>query len=476
MLTTNTHNLSFERRAWELNQRVNERGIQLDMAYIATALQTIEEIEADLGERARAVTGGVDVSQRAAMLDWCQAQGYPLPDYTKGTVAAAATDKTAPAHVREVLRIRQQLGKTSTAKFVSMQACACSDGRVRGTTMYHGASTGRETGKLIQPQNFPRPHKSVEGIEDVLVDAILAGDRDAVGLYAGVDMMEALSSTLRSAIVAAPGHRLLVSDFDQIEARVTGWLGNQQSVLDVFASGEDIYKHAAAQIYTLPVSEIDGAQRQIGKVATLALGFQGGVGAFQQMAGTYGVTVADEVAEDIVRKWRKAHPHIVSTWKHFQTAALRAIENPGKAYRAAGRVIFKVENGFLFMKLPSGRRIAYCNPRIETVNRNDWVRPAIVYDGVDTYTKKWSRQETYGGDLFQSVVQGIARDLMIGGMLNVDAAGYPPVLAVHDEVVAEVPHGHGAIDQFNSLLCRLPDWAEGLPVTASGYEAARYRK
>ncbi|RZO83013.1 MAG: XRE family transcriptional regulator [Oceanococcus sp.] len=463
-----------ERRIWELDQAINMRGVRLDLDYVRDALDIVDEQSHSLNRKVAELTGELtNVSQRAVVLDWCAAQGYPLDSYTKEAVNNAVADPACPKLVKEVLQVRQQLGKTSTAKYTKMLQCADpNDERVRGTLLYHGAATGRFAGRLIQPQNFPRPHPDIEGIEDTIVELVRARDWDMVRLIAGIDPMEALSSTLRQAIIASEGCRLIVSDYSAIEARVTPWLAGQEDTLDVFRAGGDIYKHAAAGIYGVDPADVDKQQRFIGKVATLALGYQGAVGAFSVMAAAYGVEMDEPLIRGIVDRWRKANPHIVNLWRLCEKAAKAAIKERGKKFVVRGKLGFVVRGNFLFMVLPSGRKLAYFRPAVQSVDG----REKITFSGVNSTTRKWERQDTYGGKLVENAAQAVARDLMCGAMLRIEDAGYPLVLTVHDELIADVPEQFGSLGEFNDLMRETPDWATDLPIEVEGYEAFRYRK
>jgi DNA polymerase len=279
-------------------------------------------------------------------------------------------------------------------------------------------------------------------------------------------------------------------DYAQIEARLVAWLAGQIDVLKVFASGQDVYIHAAAQIFGIPPSEVTKDQRFFGKIAVLALGYQGGAGAFTSMARLYGVEVESSLADKIKVDWRAANPKVVQLWYDIERIAMNAVANPGKAFGLAnGLLKFKVIDRWLYMLLPSGRRIAYFNPKLNgsVVVEGPEKGPKdgynvyeagtqLTYMGIDTYTRQWTRVSTYGGRLLQNACEGIARDLLAGGLLRLEAKGYNPLGSVHDEAITEPAEGHGSLDEAMQIFQEVPAWAKGLPIAAEGWRGKRYRK
>jgi len=455
-----------ERKVWLLDQAINWRGVGIDTTNVANALDLIIATAEALNASVVEITDGAlsGVGSRAQVMAWCRDQGYRLGGYDKNAILEALADPALPPVVRDVLKVRQTLGKASTSKYQSMQNLAGHDNRARGVFSYHGAQTGRWAGRGFQPQNLPRP---AFDDADNCVKLFEHRDHELLEILYG-DPMVALSSTLRSMIVPDAGNRLLVSDFNAIEARVLAWLAGEQGPLDVFREGGDIYIHAAAAIYGVPVEKVTKEMRQIGKVAVLALGYQGGVGAFQTMAAAYRVEISDEMADDIKVKWRKANRNISRFWYDLEAAAKNAVLHRGNAFEA-GPITFKCHGDFLFAKLPSGRRLAYYKPVIGNNGLEFW--------GTDSRLGgRWAKLTTYGGKLCENVTQAVSRDLLADAMLRVEAAGYPVVMSVHDEVVSEAPIGFGSLEEFERLMCEMPDWATGLPMAVEGFECERYRK
>lgn len=455
-----------EREVWLLDQEINWRGLGIDVANVDNAINLIYRTAETLNAKAQEISGGVlpDVGSRARVMAWAKSRGYSLTGYDKNAVLEALADPALPDDVRQVLEIRQTLGKASTSKYQAMQNLASErDYRARGVFAYHGAQTGRWAGRGFQPQNLPRPAFKDT---DNCIRLFKHLDPDLIEALYG-DPMVALSSCLRGMIVPAEGNRFLVSDFSAIEARVLAWLADEQGPLDVFRTGGDIYCHAATGIYGREITPKDKDERQIGKVAVLALGYQGGVGAFQTMAKAYRVTVEDELADQIKVKWRKAHPKIVRFWFDLEEAAINAVKYRGHAF-TAGPITFKCHGDFLFAKLPSGRRLAYYKPTIDN---------KLEFWGTDSKLGgRWGHLSTYGGKLCENVTQAVARDLLAEAMLRLEAKGYWVVASIHDEIICEVKKGDGSLAEMEATMCELPDWASGLPMDAEGFECERYRK
>ncbi len=538
----------YEQKVWELTAIMNLRGAHLDMALVDALQRIAEQAKARLDKEMAGATGHAVTacSQVAALTRWLQAQGVDAEKLNKNAIEDLLSSDL-PEQARRAVELRKEAAKTSTAKLDAMQAVVCRDDRARGLHLYHGASTGRWSARLIQTQNMPRGTGTVKDPEDA-VDDMLIGDARWIDLIYGRPM-SAVSDMLRSCITASPGNRLLAADYSSIEGRVTAWLAGEQWKLDAFVAndggrGPGMYELAAAGIFNMQVEKIGkkSSERQVGKAAELGLGFGGGVMAFDSMARVYGIDMSPVfpilrgtaepetweraearyeeclergdtgtdvmsreawIASEVTKvQWRARHPSTVELWRGLEDAARQAMEStlvyedvivetvgagpvikrvvvgtkPG-SITTYGKISYRVARGFLWCRLPSGRCLAYGSPRIED-RKTPWgdTKPSVTALGVDSVTKRWSRFALYGGLLTENAVQAVARDLMAHGMLQAEEAGYPMVMTVHDEGVADVSMGHGSLAEFERLLCSLPDWAAGLPVVASGWEGHRYRK
>lgn len=472
-----------EKKIWLLDQKINERGVKLDLPSIEKAIEVVGREKQRLDHEMRRVTKNAVATCTAAgqLNDWINWQGVKTEKVAKADVTELLKNKELPENVRQALMLRQEASKSSTAKLHSMKAGAASDARVRGLFQYHGASTGRWSGRRIQPQNLPRGKFSTSEL-DILFKFLETEEQPeaAINMFFG-NPMQVLSDALRSFIVAEPGSELIWCDFASIEARVLAWLAHEQSVLDVFFGDGKLYEHTACGIYKIKLSEVTKLQRQIAKVATLALGYGGGKGAFQAMARGYGVKISDEEAESIKLAWREANKKIVRYWHDLERAAMNAIRNPGKVFMAGPREInairYKVAGSFLWCQLPSKRVICYPFPKIEAIE-TPWgeKRDAMVYMAEDSFSRKWEKQKAYGGLLSENVTQAVARDLLAESLVRLEEKGFPIVMHVHDEVVCELPKNTKTIEEMEEILTELPSWADGLPIAAEGAKGFRYQK
>ena len=480
-----------EQALWELDYKINQRGIYIDRTAVTTAMWVVKkEVERLNGEMQKATNGEVcAATEVATMTKWIQSRGVPIEGLAKADVIDALKLDYVPEDVRKALLIRQEAGKTSTAKLHTMVTCLNDDHRARGLLQYHAAGTGRWGGRRIQTQNLPRPtipHETIEQVIDVLTRASV--DEAHEMITACFDRpMTVISDCLRGMICAAPGHELMAADFANIEGRVLAWLAGEQWKLDAFTAydqkkGPDIYKLGYAKSFRIPVEEVTKDQRFIGKVQELALGYQGGVGAFQTMARGYGVVVSDTLADEIKTAWREAHPNIVKYWYSLEDAAISAVRHPGSRFgtwTGNQRVEFLVKGSFLFCKLPSGRVLTYPYPKLKPI-MTPWGedKEQIHYMSVDGKTKKWQETHTYGGKLAENVTQAVSRDILADAMLRVEAHGYPIVMHVHDEIVCEVLTCGPNMDLplFEKCVAHVPAWASGLPIAVEGWRGVRYRK
>jgi DNA polymerase bacteriophage-type len=485
----------YERRVYLLDQAMNDRGVLIDAELVDAAQVIVDEGLRRANAELQDLTGGAvsAVSKVGELTRWFRSAGVEVANVRKDTIRDLLGDYDGlDETTRRVAELRNESAKSSTAKLASMRDARCSDNRARGLLLYHGASTGRWSGKLIQPQNLPRgdywrgaEQTSVKAV-DQYIPAVLAGDYDSVD--ADHPALVVVAAMLRSMIVAAPGHRLMAADYAQIEARVLAWIAGQDDLVGMFAQGGRIYEEMASVIYGIPVEDVtkDGVERQVGKNTVLGCGFQMGARRFQEQAKAQtGLDLPEDLCERAVGSYRERFPEIPSFWKEIQAAAKEAIRSPGSVVGCGrgGAIRFTVRAQFLWCVLPSGRPLAYAKPRVDT---QEWVNPRTgqvegvqhyaSFLGVNSYSRKWERTHAYGGLWTENVVQAMARDLIVAAMLRLEAHGYRPVLTVHDEVVSETPEGHGTLEEYLKLMRVRPQWATGIPVSVEGWEGARYRK
>ena len=493
------HLSEYERRVWQIDYAINQRGIAVDTPAIRAAV-TIIDIEASrLNNDLRRVTGNAVgfTTEVAQLTKWIRRRGVGIESLAKADVIDALELDNMPEDVRAALLIRQEAGKTSNKKLSTLLTIQSADGRVRDTMQYHGASTGRWAGRRLQPQNMPRPHLSQAEIETVLDQLPKLSPQEAIawiGLLFG-SPLSVLSDCLRGMICAAPGHTLMAADFSNIEGRVLAWLAGEEWKLDAFRAydrheGPDLYVLGYSKSFHIPIDQVTKDQRQIGKVQELALGYQGGVGAFQTLARGYGITVGDARAEEIKTAWRDAHSHIVQYWYDLETASYNAVRYPGHAF-TAHTITYKKSGSFLFCQLPSGRVLTYPYPQLRTVDTS-WGEPkeAVTYmTVVDQQTQKkakilpdpnahrtWQRVATYGGKLAENVTQAVSRDILAEALVRCEDHGYPVCLHVHDEVVTEVPENRDLLPGFLVQMATSPLWCQTLPISVEGWRGKRYRK
>lgn len=453
---------------YAMDQRVNDRGVGIDSALANGAVAIMDQLTNQHIEELKQVTGLDNPNSLQQFKGWLKAQGVEFKTLGKETVQAALETGNLPAIVQRALMLRLSLSNASTKKYITMTGAQCpSDKRIHGLLQFYGANrTGRWAGRLVQVQNLPRNYLSVPQL-DIARDLTKRIDADSIDLIFG-DVGDTLKQLIRTALVPATGKQLMICDFSAIEARVIAWYAGEKWSLEEFANNEDIYKATASRMFDIPKSEIDKKIRQRGKVATLALGYQGSTGALIAM-GALDMGIPEDELPDLVASWRKANNHIVGLWRGVQKGVTRALEDGGVVRMPKGLKAFR-KQGYLFIRLPSGRRLAYANAHLEDSEYG----PRIVYEGQGTHVGI-AKLETYGGKLVENIVQATARDLLAEAMLRLEKAGFPAVFHVHDEVVAEV--GFGAkLAEMEAVMCEVPEWAEGLPLNAAGYTTNYYRK
>lgn len=467
-----------ETQVFLMDLRMNVKGFQLDKDAVKVAHRLIFREGVLLNQELSKLTKGQvkKATQRTKMLAWFNQEGLPLDDTQKETIdELLASDLDFTPTVRRGLELVRELGRSSTAKYKAMRDWMARDGRVRGGLLYHGASTGRWSGKGVQPHNFPKgTFKDVN--MDALWDTLIEGHRPTIqDKYKGV--LEALSNALRGAITARKGRQLYVADYASIEARVLLWLANELEALDVFRRGEDIYCVMASSIYGYPCNKNDHpTERGMGKVAVLGLGYQMGASKFVESCAGYGITITEEFAKEVVDAYRTKFWRVKAMWALQEQAAIRAVETRKTAF--CGHVKWFVSGRFLYCQLPSGRRLAYPYPQIQAKTL-PWgtTVASLTFMGVDSYSHKWKRLTTYGGMIVENIVQAVARDLMAEAMLRAhDHGTYDVILSVHDELVSEADEDAGDVKEFETLMAASPKWASGCPVEAAGWRGFRYRK
>ena len=467
-----------EEKLWQMDVRMNAYGVRVDTGLIGGALSIHERSTEELSRKAASITGLSNPNSTAQLLGWLRGQGTELPDLRKETVAETLDNpENLPEEVKTVLEIRQQLGKTSIKKYEAMKAACCMDERVRGLTQYYGANrTGRWAGRMVQMQNLPRNYLKTLDYARKLVKA---GNYEGVkALYGNVP--DTLSQLIRTAFIPSEGHKFVVADFSAIEARVIAWLAGEQWVNEVFATHGKIYEATASQMFGVPVEKIvkgnpEYSLRQKGKVATLALGYQGGVNSLISM-GALGMGLTEEELPEIVDRWRQANPRIVDLWHQVGNAALAVMESAQP--QAIHGLVFALEGdlpygqSFLTVRLPSGRKLFYPKPFLK---ENQFGRPAVHYYTVGQQTRKWEVASTYGGKMVENIVQAIARDCLAETLKRIDARGLQVVFHVHDEVIIDAPM-ETTVEEICGLMAEPIPWAPGLILRGAGFESSYYMK
>ena len=465
-----------EEKLWQMDIRMNAFGVKVDTALIDGALQVNEQSTALLENEARKLTGLENPNSSAQLLNWVHENGVEMENLQKATVSEKLSAEL-PENVRRALEIRQQLGKTSIKKYVAMDTAKGSDDRVRGLTQYYGANrTGRWAGRLVQMQNLPRNYiKTLDYARKLVKERNYAGIKLLYG-----NVPDTLSQLIRTAFIPSEGNKFVVADFSAIEARVIAWLAGETWVNEVFATHGKIYEATASQMFHVPIEKIakgnpEYALRQKGKVATLALGYQGGSNALIAM-GALNMGLTEEELPDIVQRWRTANPRIRDLWYAVEEAALAVMQTAQP--QAIYNLIFNLESdivygqSFLTVQLPSGRKLYYPRPFLK---ENQFGKMAIHYYTVGQQTRKWEVTSTYGGKMTENIVQAIARDCLAETLRRIDAKGLQVVFHVHDEVIIDAPAGT-TVEEICDLMAEPIAWAPGLILKGAGFEGNYYMK
>lgn len=473
----------FVQKQWETDLLINDRGVAVDMEFVHGALELGETVSTSLKEEAIQLTGLYNPNSVKQLAQWLEAEtGEEVVNLRKETVAQLLGRDSNSDTVSRMLAIRQELGKTSTKKYNAIQTCVCPDGRVRGLLQYYGANrTGRWAGRLVQVQNLPRTYTEPLDLARQLVKS---RNLDGIKVVYG-NVNDTLSQLIRTALVAPEGHVLIDADFSAIEARVISWLADQEWRLEVFRTHGKIYEASASQMFGVPLERIKKGNpeyelRQRGKVAELALGYQGSVSAMRAMdTGHQLDNLSDDEVKDIVNRWRDTNPKIRDLWYAFDSAAIEVIQNGGsvsvRGCTLAREYDYKQNRICLSIQLPSGRKLFYVDPAI---GENRWGNPSITYMGLND-KNKWGRIETYGGKLVENCVQAIARDCLAQAIEHLEDAGFPVVFHVHDEVVIDIaPYAdHDTmLKTVVQIMAQPIPWAQGLPLGAEGWVGTFFKK
>jgi len=455
------------RSEWEnywIDQNINDRGILIDEVLVDSAIKFDEILREENMDRAIELTGLENPNSPMQLKEWLNEKGLEIDSLAKKDVESAL--KNAEGDIKEVLELRQELSKSSVRKYDAMKNVKGKDNRARGLIQFYGANrTGRYSGMLIQVQNLRR-----NNLKDLELARSLVKNRDYETMEILYDSpSDVLSQLIRTAFIAKEGTRFIISDFSAIEARVLAWLAGEQWVLDAFENGEDIYCRTASRMFGVPVEKhgVNGHLRQKGKIATLACGYQGSLGALKAMGGIE-MGLSEDELQSIVDSWREANPNIVSIWWDIDSVVKRVVKTRTKEeYKS---LVISYEKGILFIELPSKRRLAYPKAKIGT---NRFGGESIVYEGI-VVGNKWDKIESYGGKFVENIVQAIARDILAEAMMRIENEGFNIVMHIHDEVVIE--SDSSSVEEINEIMSIVPSWAPGLILDADGFESEFYKK
>lgn len=469
-----------EQRNWFLNQKINTRGFSVDASLIRKITNILKvETRRQIYDLDKLTLGLVDKpGARRSILDFLGQDEIKLPDIQAKTVEDVLKNGNLTEDGEKLLKIRRALSKASTKKYAGFLDRVCPDGRVRDILLYHGGHTGRDSGTGIQIQNFPKGVIEQEDIEYIISHL---GYPDIAAWIKGLygDLGAVFASLLRSMIIATPGCELFVGDLSLIEVCVLWWLAENTPGLNVLNSGKDPYLYMAAANTGQKYEDIskDSLDRQLGKIQTLACGFGMGAFRFKKTAWDfYRLEISDDDAGFAVKSYRRANSAVVALWKDYEDAAVKAIQSPKEIFEM-GKCLFSVRKGFLWVKLPSGRKLAYREPRLAMRETDFGPRRSVEYWGVNSKTKKWNLQSTYGGKLTENIVQAVARDILYHPLHKLERLGYQTLFLVHDEIVSERKEGAGKLDEFLKVMTQRPEWVDAkLPLNAKGFVCKRYRK
>jgi DNA polymerase len=463
-----------ERKIYLLDQKINDRGWRVDLDAVDDVQFLIREYKKRIADKMIALAG-MRPTQREKLVEWIRAQGVDMPNLQAPTIEEYLKRKDQPQEVRWALRMYSLYNMKAPAKYTAMETAVCADGRLHGMFNFYGASTGRWSSRIVQLQNLFRP---VIDDPEFAIELFNERELDVIKTWFEKNPMKVFASCVRGMLIPAEGRDLIFCDYSSIEARIVAWMANAIDKLKIFSTHGLVYEYTASKIWGHPL-DLDSLkrfkkehpdERFLGKIAELAFGYQGGQAAGVKMAKDFGADLSPEQADEVKWDWRDANPEIVNMWENLKDAAIEAVLHPGRTTQAH-RLAFRVVGDYLYMRLPSGRKLAYYKPCIKNEELRYW--------GIDTYTRQWTLCKTYGGKLLQNAAEGIARDLLVGGMFNLHRAGIYPILGtVHDEIIMEPREGVGSVKEVEQLMAQPAEaeWAKGLPVKAVGERAKRYKK
>ncbi len=461
-----------EQKLWELDQKINDDGIKIDSELVANAIHCDEEYQRKRLEEAADLTGLENPNSPQQLKEWLGERDIEVDSLSKDKVVELLEETDNP-EITRVLELRQDMSKTSVKKYQAMERAVCRDEMIKGLLQFYGAATGRWAGRIINPQNLPR-----NDMKDLDLARRLLKSKNYEALELLFDSVpDLLSQLIRTAFIPSHHSRFIVSDFSAIEARIIAWIAGETWVVETFKGHGKIYEMTASKMFGVPLEKIvkgnpEYEYRTKGKLAVLACGYQGSVGALISM-GALDMGLTEEELKPLVNTWRKSNPNIVKLWWNVEAAAIKAVKEKVDVKMQYG-LEFSYRSGILFIKLPSGRSLAYVRPRVELDDRFN--KDKLTFEGVVPGTRKWGRVDTYGGKLVENIIQAIARDCLAVSMLRLDKVGYKIVTHVHDEVVLDVPKDKGSLEEVESIMGQSISWAPGLPLNAEGFETGYYKK
>lgn len=479
-----------EQKLWQLDQEINDRGVLVDSKLLNNAIYYDNYFKNILIEKLKTITNINNPKSNNQMKDYLNSLGLNVNSLSKESVESLLNSdevKKNPHYekIKEVLHLRKMLNKTSTKKYESMKRCMCDDERIRGLFQFYGANrTGRWAGRLVQVQNLPQNkinnlEKVREKIRNDIIKDFPSRKKEFnknlnLNLYNNENLSSLLSQLIRTTFIPKKNHRFIIADFSAIEARIIAYLSNEKWRIDVFNTHGKIYEASASKMFKVDIDEItkESELRQKGKIAELALGYQGGVGALVSM-GAYNMNLCESELIEIVKAFRSSNPNIVKLWNNAQKAFIEAVKNKSVVH-IDKNISFIYEGNILFIKLPSGRRLSYIRPKIDY--NNIFNKYIITYEGIDPTTKKSKRLTTYGGKLVENIVQAIARDVLAQAMMNLRNKGFNIVMHVHDEIVLEVENGVSSVEEVCEIMCKENRYLKGLKLKADGFESKYYKK